>query len=233
MNNKSIIAAAIIAVALVAMAFVIKAGMDNRTFNGRTISVRGVATQTVTADYATAYITFSMSSAELMNAKASAVSQLDSTEKLALACGLKKESLQRNPISIEVRTIYDEYGRAAGTKYVASTSLSIYVEGDDVMSFNKFDMSRDRLIDMGVIIDWANIEYSFSDNALTKIKPEMLTTATENARLAAEQLASNNNCEVGNIVSASQGYFEINNIPGKPDYLKEVRVVNNAEFYLK
>lgn len=233
MNNKSIIAAAIIAVALVAMAFVIKAGMDNRTFNGRTISVRGVATQTVTADYATAYITYSMSSPELAVAKASVVEQLDSTEKLALSCGLKKESLKRNPISIEVRTIYNDQGNAVGTKYVASTSLSIYVEGEEVMSFNKFDMSRDRLIDMGVIIDWANIEYSFSDNALTKIKPEMLTTATENARLAAEQLASNNNCKVGNIVSASQGYFEINNIPGKPDYLKEVRVVNNAEFYLK
>lgn len=233
MNYKSIICAAILAIGMVAMAFVIKAGMDNRTFNGRTISVRGVATKQVIADKASASFSFETSAATPQEAKQIHNAWTDSIAKLASKYKIPADCMNRSAIRIYTRNTYDDHGNITSTYYVADGTISFCGDSTLVENFYNLDKNRDQLIDMGVIWEYSTFNYSFSDNSLTSIKPEMLTTATKNARIAAEQLAENNHCKVGDIVSASQGYFEVNDIAGRPSYEKMVRVVNNAEFYLK
>lgn len=232
-NWKNIIAALVLALGIVGMAFVLKQGMDNRTYNGRTIAVRGVATQRVTADYATGVIGLnSTQSATPQEAKAVVKAWMDSISKYAAQTGLPKEAITRDPISVDELYNYDN-GRVVSSYYIARSYVHFYADSTQVLNLDKFNKGSECLIDMGVVLSYTSFEYSFSDDALTRIKPEMITTATKNARTAAEQLAADNNCKVGDIVSASQGYFEINRIEGRPQYEKEIRVVNNAEFYLK
>lgn len=235
MEKKSqaiIIAAAILALGFIVMAFVVKKGMDNRTFNGRTISVRGVATRVVQADYATGYFNLDADGSTPLEAKKSVKEYCDSIVSFAKSCGIPASAIKVDPAEVEVQHTWDD-GRIVSTYYTASTSVNFYVQGDDVLKLNDLDSRHDYLIDMGVMVDYSEFTYSFSDDALTEIKPEMITTATENARIAAEQLAKDNNCHVGDIVSAQQGYFEVDGIEGRPDYEKKVRVVNYAEFYLE
>ena len=71
---------------------------------------------------------------------------------------------------------------------------------------------------------------------LNDIKPEMLKEATKNARIAANEFASNAGVEVGGIRYARQGGFTVRDVgddysdSGKID--KEVRVVTNVTFFL-
>lgn len=231
-QTSIIIAAAIIAVGLAVMGLFVKLGMDNRTYNGRTISVRGVATKRVKANYATGYLFFSAAGETPQEAKQTAKSWTNQIIEVAKQFNLPDEAISTDPISVDLRSIYND-GRVVGTRYYASCRIRFYVDSAGIMDLYNFDLGKDCLIDKGVLVEFSDIQFKFSDDALTNIKPEMLTTATENARLAASQLAENNNSSVGRIVSATQGYFEVNEIDGKPAYEKEVRVVNYAEFYLK
>ncbi|MBQ0008315.1 MAG: SIMPL domain-containing protein [bacterium] len=235
MDKKSlsiIIASAILTFGFIVMSFVVKQGMDNRTFNGRTISVRGVATRIVQADYATGYFNLNCEGSTPLEAKNAVKVYCDSIVSFARTCGIPSSSINVEPAEVEIQHVWNDE-RIISTYYTASTRVDFYVEGEDVLKLNDLDLRHDYLIDMGVMVSYSNFTYSFSDDALTKIKPEMITTATENARIAAEQLAKDNNCHVGDIVSAQQGYFEVGSIEGRPDYEKQVRVVNNAEFYLE
>lgn len=235
MEKKSlaiIISAAILAVGLIAMSFVVKKGMDNRTFNGRTISVRGVATRVVQSDYATGYFSLATEEPTPLQAKNRVKVFCDSIVSFAKSCGIPASAIKVDPVEVEEQHTWND-GVITSTYYRATTDVKFFVEGDDVMKLYDLDSHRDELIDMGVMVSYSNFTYSFSDDALTQIKPEMITTATENARVAAEQLAKDNECHVGDIVSAQQGYFEVEGIEGRPDYEKMVRVVNYAEFYLK
>lgn len=231
-QTSIIIAAAIIAVGMAVMGLFVKLGMDNRTYNGRTISVRGVATKRVKANYATGYLFFSASGETPLEAKQAAKDWTNQIIEVAKQFNLQDESISTDPISVDLRNIYND-GRVVGSRYYASCRIRFYVDSTGIMDIYNFDLGKDCLIDKGVLIEYSEIRFKFSDDALTEIKPEMLTTATENARIAASQLAENNNASVGRIVSATQGYFEVNEIDGKPSYEKEVRVVNYAEFYLK
>lgn len=231
-QTSIIIAAAIIAVGMAVMGLFVKLGMDNRTYNGRTISVRGVATKRVKANYATGYLFFSAAGETPQEAKQTAKSWTNQIIEVAKQFNLPDEAISTDPISVDLRSIYND-GRVVGTRYYASCRIRFYVDSAGIMDLYNFDLGKDCLIDQGVLIEYSDIQFKFSDDALTEIKPEMLTTATENARVAASQLAENNDASVGRIVSATQGYFEVNEIDGKPAYEKEVRVVNYAEFYLK
>jgi hypothetical protein len=76
----------------------------------------------------------------------------------------------------------------------------------------------------------SRVNYEF--NGLNQIKPEMIALATQNAREAAEQFARDSSSKVGNIQSASQGLFSIEDAaPGLED-LKRVRVVTTVVYSL-
>ena len=229
-----ILGSAILAIGMVGMAFVLKAGMDNNTFRGRTISSRGVATRVVQADCGTGRLSISYTNpTSALSAKEAAKNDLDSVIEFALSYGIPKDAIKINPAEVGIRHHYDNDGRATDTYYEATIYARIYVTDDDVLKLNKMDSEIDKLIDKGIILENSYFYYSYSDQALTAIKAEMSTEATKNARSTAEQLAADNNCQVGDIVSVEQGYFEVDDIEGRPEYEKSVRVVNHAQFYLK
>lgn len=71
---------------------------------------------------------------------------------------------------------------------------------------------------------------------LNDIKPAMLKEATTNARIAANEFATNAGVQVGGIVNARQGGFVIRDVGESygdtAKIEKDVRVVTNITFYL-
>ena len=76
---------------------------------------------------------------------------------------------------------------------------------------------------------------------LDEIKNPMIDEATEKAKRAAKQFATNSNVKVGKIKKANQGLFVISGRNKAAQYgndelyqkEKEVRVVSTIEYYLK
>ena len=85
-------------------------------------------------------------------------------------------------------------------------------------------------------IDINNNAPSYYFTGLNEIKPEMLKEATTNARVAANEFASNAGVDVGSIRNARQGGFIIRDVgESYTDTVKidkDVRVVTTITFYL-
>ncbi|VAW60313.1 Protein of unknown function DUF541 [hydrothermal vent metagenome] len=110
----------------------------------------------------------------------------------------------------------------------------ISVETDKVERVGVVRSKVNRLIAQGIAIENRPPAYRFTK--LNAIKPEMLREATKNARLAANEFASNAGVKVGGIRSARQGSFYV--IDAGEEYgdtaklEKDVRVVTTITFYL-
>lgn len=111
---------------------------------------------------------------------------------------------------------------------------SISVETDKVDIISKARASVNTLIAQGINIENRAPAYRFTK--LNEIKPAMLSEATKNARIAANEFAENAGVHVGGIRSARQGSFYVHD--AGEDYgdtkkiEKDVRVVTNITFFL-
>jgi hypothetical protein len=117
------------------------------------------------------------------------------------------------------------------------------VRTNDVENLRRASQSIEELVRRGVILT-AGQEYGASGptylfTRLNELKPEMLTEANVNARVAAEQFARESKAKVGGIRRASQGLFEIlarDRAPGiseESQIDKTLRVVSTVEYMLR
>ena len=86
------------------------------------------------------------------------------------------------------------------------------------------------LLKQNVIV---NIYNSYEYNGLNEIKPSMIAESLENAREAADEFAKNSHSKIGKMRTASQGYFEVENLDENTPQIKKIRVVTSVEYYLK
>ena len=114
-------------------------------------------------------------------------------------------------------------------RYSSNTNLTI--------ATNKVEAVRDlqqkmvNLIDMGIVINNNYASYEFT--GLNDIKPQMIESATKNARAAAEKFAKDSESKLGKIRNASQGVFTIDNRDENTPYIKKIRVVTTVDFALE
>jgi len=86
------------------------------------------------------------------------------------------------------------------------------------------------LVNQNILADsYADYQYL----GLNDIKPEMIAESLKNARSAADEFAKNSGSKIGKMRTASQGYFEIENLDENTPQIKKVRVVTTVEYYLK
>lgn len=119
------------------------------------------------------------------------------------------------------------------SKEIKVLSAESIVITEDVEKARKFYNEWKKLKNSA---EWKNadltIQYDYSE--LDKIRAGMLKESTINARKMADQFARDSKSEVGKIVSATQGQFEVSDIHSKEGkgYKKNVRVVTNVTFML-
>ncbi|MET0050198.1 MAG: SIMPL domain-containing protein [Candidatus Thiodiazotropha sp.] len=126
----------------------------------------------------------------------------------------------------------DENQRLVDESHILAGSIS--VESNKIEQISEVRGKVNKLIAEGIDIDNGTPAYRFT--GLNQIKPEMLSEATKNARIAANEFAKNAGVNVGGIRSATQGSFFIRDAgeeygdTTKID--KDVRVVTTITFYL-
>lgn len=200
-------------------------------------SVRGLAEREVKANVGVWNVSFEAKEVTLATAYESANKSRDTVVAFLKEVGFKAEEITPSALTVNKEESRDNNGKVTDTSYRVYGSVS--VRSEDVDKISAATQSASDLIGKGVVLTSSYPQYLYTK--LNDIKPEMLGEATRNARVAAEQFAKDANAKVGNINSASQGFFTVaardaGGEDGTGDeaasIFKKVRVVTTISFYL-
>jgi len=124
--------------------------------------------------------------------------------------GVKPEQIVFSALNIResYKTSYFENGGIKEqilTGYILQQTVKI--ESNEVDKIEEISRSVTELIENGINFYSAAPQYYYTK--LSELKIEMVASATEDARIRAEQIAENANTEIGNLRYAKMGIFQI------------------------
>ena len=193
-----------------------------------TVRVRGLCEKEVPADRVVLRVSFSGQDNELTSLRATMERNEKAVVSLLKQAGFTDEEIKYTSAHFNDR--YDSYYTSnIRFRYSANQTINVFT--------NKMDVVRDleRTID-GDLLKQDIISNSYSSyeyNGLNDIKPSMIAESLENARSAADEFAKNSHSKIGKMRTASQGYFEVEDLDENTPQIKKVRVVTTVEYYLK
>ncbi|MDR0777505.1 MAG: SIMPL domain-containing protein [Azonexus sp.] len=240
MNNpvnrcNTILAALLLAAGIATAGYFVGRTMYNANVGINTAEAKGLAERRVEADRALWKIQYSVSgpgSAQVARLYEKSEADQAQIVQLLLDSGFDKAEI--SPGVIDYRK--EEY-RGDNQKLVEEKHIlvgSIDVETSKVRLVAEVRAKLNKLIAQGLDIQNNAPAYHFTK--LNEIKPEMVKEATTNARIAANEFATNAGVKVGGIRYAQQGGFVVHDIGeeyGDSKSLeKEVRLVTTITFYL-
>ncbi len=200
-----------------------------------TADVKGLAERKVEADTAYWSIQYTVSGrrkSEIPSLyKKSELDQLQVISML-LDSGFSKDEVSPGVIDYYKQEFRDDKQKLVEEKHVLVGTIS--VQTNQVRLVSEVRSKLNKLIAEG--LDIKNNPPAYHFTKLNDIKPDMLKEATTNARLAANEFATNAGVKVGGIRSARQGGFVIRDVGesyGDTQKIeKDVRVVTNVTFFL-
>lgn len=198
----------------------------------RSVTVKGLAERQVPANLALWPLHFTVSGDSLNVVQQKIDNQAD-----VIRGFLKNAGFKADEITLTSPQVTDEYAnrpadqRASIEHYSAEATMLVRTHNIDAV---KQTMPRvGSLIAQGVLLS-PNYNYrtEFLYTNLDQIKPKMIAEATADARAAARQFAQDSGSQVGQIRSASQGYFSIEDLDSYTPEIKKIRVVTTIDYAL-
>lgn len=231
-NNIGFIGIGIIVGLAILGYFLTSAVKTYREFE-RTVTVRGLAEQEHVADVVIWPIQFT----EASNQQSDIYQNLEASSQ-KVQTFLKERGINEAEITVDVPSVTDRSAQRYGGdgnatfRYVGSQTVTVY--SSEVEKVRTVMRTIGVLGRQGVIITvpeyGTTTEYMFT--RLNDIKPEMIETATMEARKVAEKFAEDSNSQLGKIKTASQGQFTIENRDMNNPHIKKIRVVSTITYYL-
>jgi uncharacterized protein len=248
-NRTQIFAALIVGICLLvglsAGGYFIGKGCARFKSDIRTVTVKGLVEKVVRADQAVWVLRFIKASEDLKDAH----SRISSDRETAFAF-LKKHGFRDGEIRLQPTRTIDklarEFGQSQGTekfRYIVTSSLVVTTDNIDLVT--KALGATEELLKNGVVLDGQQDNSANPRYVITKfneLRPQLLADATKNARLTAQQFASDSGARVGAIRSANQGAIQIFGSDGNDESApysptstpeKKIRVVSTFEFELR
>ncbi len=235
MNQTNIFGMLFIATGIALSGFFISQTMYNSRVALNTAEVKGLAERRVKSDRANWRVAFTNTGKS--KADIPELYKISEQHQTMLIEQLKQNGFEDDEIKVGVLNYYYQEYRDEDQKLVDekhSLIGMISIETEKVEQVDKARSNINKLIAKGIDIENREPDYHFTK--LNEIKPDMLSEATKNARIAATEFAENAGVTVGSIRSARQGSFRI--IDAGESYgdtkriEKDVRVVTNISFYL-
>ena len=149
-------------------------------------------------------------------------------EKLRSA-GFKDDELKVGNASYDDRYTYANDVSQITFRYQANQTITVFSKNLDLVRKVQQTLETD-LVNQNILASsWADYQFL----GLNQIKPAMIAESLENARAAADEFAKNSHSRIGKMRTASQGYFEVEDLDENTPQVKKVRVVTTVEYYLK
>lgn len=234
MERHRLSSAIVMSIAIIVLGSMLPVAVkDFRAFD-RTVTVKGLCEREVEADKVIWPINYRVASNDLSDLTA----KMESNRRTIVQF-LKDGGIEESEITFSAPKISDKYSQEyVGTdnrrfRYISQNVITVSTE--KVSKVQPLTTRVQELLKAGVIVSsenyWDdNIQYLFE--GLNEIKPDMIHEATANARVAAEQFATDSDSKIGKIKTASQGTFSIEDRDATTPQIKRVRVVTSLTYYL-
>ena len=229
MKENSILSAAIIALGIACMGLLIKGGIDNFATKDRKVTVKGLAEREVPADKVTWSIGTKVTGNDLPQLYESINSQTDKIKRFLQQNGLDEKEITVNPPTISDLEAREWGDNNKNFRYIVSTNITVATS--KVAEVNKAIFKQAELLKQGVAIENSNPQYEYA--SFQQMKPEMMAEAIKNAQKTAKQFAEASESQLGQIQTAGQGQFEIEDRDQNTPYIKKLRVVTTITYSLK
>lgn len=193
-----------------------------------TVRVRGLCEKEVPADRVVLRINFGDQDNELTDLRATIDRDEQAVISLLKKAGFTDEEIKYTSAHFNDR--YDSYYSSnIRFRYNANQTISVFTSKMDIVSELEKTIDAELLKQNIISSTYSSYEY----NGLNDIKPAMIAESLENARTAADEFAKNSHSKIGKMRTASQGYFEVEDLDENTPQVKKVRVVTTVEYYLK
>lgn len=212
------ITAIIFSIAIVMAAiFLGNAYVDRANPDGK-ISVTGSGSSDFVSDLIVWEGQFSRMNADLKTAFDQLIEDKKTVEDYLVSKGIKKESIIFNSVQTnERRENQYQNGNYVGSTFIGyELSQSVKVEATDVELVESVSREVTELLNKGVQFNSNAPRYYYTK--LADLKIEMISQATEDARLRAENIAENSGGSLGKLKDARMGVFQITGQNSGEDY---------------
>lgn len=228
-----IISSIILASGIALAGFFVNHAMILSRKSERYVQVKGLAERIVESDHAVMQLKFNYSSDDLAELHKGILESLNKLHAFLIKEGFSEKEMQVLSTSVMDRAAQPYSGPNEKAKRYNAES-GIILETTQIEKVKQILSKTNELVQSNIAITAPYIQYNY--NQLNEIKPMMLSLATENAKKAAETFANNSNSQLGKILWASQGVFEIesaNSALGDRDSRKKVRIVTSVKYALQ
>ena len=203
------ITAIIFGFAIIIAAMVLGNAYVKRANPPQVISVTGLGTQNFTSDLIVWEARFVAFNAELKTAFEQLNKDKDMVRKYLVAKGISSDSIIFNSVqTLEQRDNKYDNGNYVGSIFRGyELSQSVQIESTDVSKVEQISREITELLNQGVQLTSVPPRYYYT--RLADLKIEMISKATEDARIRAEKIAENSGGQLGELQSAKMGVFQI------------------------
>ena len=194
-----------------------------------TVKVRGLCEKEVPADRVVWRINYSEKSNALADLRSTIRRNNDIIVDLLKQAGFSDDEIKVGTANYDDRYTYANNTSQITFRYQANQVVTVFTKNLDLVRKVQQSLETD-LVNQNILANsWADYQYL----GLNDIKPTMIAESLENARTAADEFAKNSRSRIGKMRTASQGYFEVEDLDENTPQVKKVRVVTTVEYYLK
>lgn len=190
-----------VAIVLAAIAF----GLFHYRSRGErdTIQVTGAATEGFESDILKWRIVLSrqVPTDGLVEGYAGIAADLDRVLQRLGASGVAREDVGIQPVNAMPN--FDQYGNRVGY----NLQQSLFVISSDMQQLEALALNPADLVSGGVVIESSQLEYFYS--GIDSLKHELLSKATADAKVRAQEIAGGSGLSIDRIASARAGVFQI------------------------
>ncbi len=194
-----------------------------------TVTVKGLCEREVPADRVVLRISYTAQDNSLIDLRSKVENNDQTIVNLIKKAGIAENEIKYTTASFNDR--YDDYYVSDNIKFRYNAHQTISIFSSNMDAVRKLQNTIDgELLKQDII---SNTYASYEYNGLNEIKPSMIAESLEKARESAEEFAKNSHSKIGKMRTASQGYFDIEDLDENTPQIKKIRVVTTVEYYLK
>ncbi len=194
-----------------------------------TVKVRGLCEKEVPADRVVWRINYNEKSNDLSDVRNTINRNNNIIVKMLRDAGFSEDEIKVSTASYDDRYTWSNNVSQITFRYAVHQTVTVFTKNLDLVRKLQQTLETD-LVNQNILVSsYADYQYL----GLNDIKPSMIAESLENARVAADEFAKNSHSKIGKMRTASQGYFEVEDLDENTPQVKKVRVVTTVEYYLR
>ncbi|UJP66815.1 SIMPL domain-containing protein [Mongoliitalea daihaiensis] len=216
---KKHISSIIFAIAIIIAAALLGNAVINRNKKTGTVDVTGLGQKNFTSDLVVWEGNFSRENTDIKTAYADLERDRKEVLDYLIAKGIPKENIIFQAVNTTplYRQNYSNAGNYMGQTFLGyELNQTLQVESKQVEKVEQISREITELLLQGVKFYSQAPRYYYTE--LESLKIEMISRATEDARIRAEKIAENSGTRLGKLLSANMGIFQITGLNSTEDY---------------